>query len=123
MAYNERMTKEEASRAYNIPIEVLDEYESWGLCGTVKQVMGVWQYDDSDLERLSMIMTLHDIGFSSDEVESYMRLLLDGESTEGERMRMLNQKRDIALDEIHFKERQLERLDYLRHKIRKNMKR
>ena len=123
MAYNERMIKEEASRAYNIPVEILDEYESWGLCGTVKQVMGVWQYDDSDLERLSMIMTLHDIGFSSDEVESYMRLLLEGESTEGERMRMLNQKRDIALDEIHFKERQLERLDYLRHKIKKNMKR
>jgi hypothetical protein len=66
-------------------------------------------------------MTLHDIGFGNDEVESYMRLLLKGESTEGERMRMLNQKRDSALDEIHFKERQLERLDYLRHKIRKNM--
>ena len=121
MAHNERMTKEEASRAYNIPVEILDEYESWGLCGTVKEVMGAWQYDDRDLERLSMIMTLHDIGFSNDEVESYMRLLLKGESTESERMRMLNQKRDSALDEIHFKERQLERLDYLRHKIRKNM--
>ena len=123
MAYNEQMTKEEASRAYNIPIEILDEYESWGLCGTVKEVMGVWQYDDRDLERLSMIMTLHDIGFSNDEVESYTRLLLKGESTEGERMLMLNQKRESALDEIHFKERQIERLDYLRHKIRKNMNR
>ena len=121
MAYNELMTKEEASRAYNIPIEILDEYESWGLCGTVKEVMGVWQYDDRDLERLSMIMTLHDIGFSNDEVECYMRLLLKGELTEDERMLMLNQKRKSALDEIHFKERQIERLDYLRYKIRKNM--
>jgi hypothetical protein len=51
MAHDERMTKEEASRAYNIPIEILDEYESWGLCGTVKEVMGVWQYDDRDFER------------------------------------------------------------------------
>lgn len=67
-----------------------------------------------------MIMTLHDIGFSNDEVESYMRLLLDDKSTENERLRMLNKLRNNALDEIHFKEKQLERMDYLRHKIRNN---
>ena len=49
------MTKEEASRNYRIPISVLDEYENWGLCGSVKQVMGHWQYDEQDLERLSLI--------------------------------------------------------------------
>lgn len=112
------MTINEASEKYNIPIEVLKEYESRGLCGEVKKVMGVWQYDDQDLERLGMIMTLHDIGFSNAEVESYMRLLLDGKSTEDERLRMLNTLRNNTLDEIHFKEKQLERMDYLRHKIR-----
>lgn len=114
------MTVNEASEKYNIPIEVLKEYENWGLCSEVKKVMGVWQYDDQDLERLSMIMTLHDIGFSNDEVESYMRLLLDDKFTENERLRMLNKLRNNALDEIHFKEKQLERMDYLRHKIRNN---
>jgi DNA-binding transcriptional MerR regulator len=113
------MTIDEASERYNIPIEILREYESWGLCGTVKKVMGAWQYDDRDLERLSMIMTLHDIGFANDEVEAYMRLLLEGESTEAVRMRMLNKRRGSALDEIHFKQRQLEHLDYLRHEIQK----
>mgnify|MGYP003605355390 CR=1 FL=1 len=49
------MTKQEASERYNIPIWLLDEYESWGLCQEVKKVMGSWQYDDSDLEHLSMI--------------------------------------------------------------------
>ena len=43
------------------------------MCGSVKKVMGMWQYDDQDIERLSMIMTLHDIGFDSSEVEEYMR--------------------------------------------------
>lgn len=114
------MTINEASEKYNIPIEVLKEYESWGLCDEVKKVMGVWQYDDQDLERLGMIMTLHDIGFSNEEVETYMRLFLDGKATESERLRMLNNLRSNALDEIHFKEKQLERMDYLRHKIRKN---
>lgn len=114
------MTKQEASEQYNIPAEILDEYESWGLCGTVKEVMGVWQYDDTDIERLSMIMTLHDIGFTNTEVEAYMRLLLQGGSTERERLKMLNEKRSSSLDEIHFRERQLDRLDYLRHKIGKH---
>lgn len=30
---------------------------------------------------------------------------------------MLNWQRGIALDEIHFRERQLDRMDYLRFKI------
>ena len=113
------MTMQEASERYMIPIKILKEYESWGLCGAVKKVMGAWQYDDTDLERLSTIMTLHDIGFTTEEVETYMRLLLEGDHTAAQRLNMLEKKRSAALEEIHFKERQLQRLDYLRHEIRK----
>lgn len=116
------MTIHEASERYNIPIFVLREYESWRLCDTVKTVKGVWQYDDEDIERLSMIMTLHDIGFEHDEIANYMRLLLQGDSTQAERIRILKQQRDKTLDEIHFQERRLDRLDYLRHQIRKQEK-
>ena len=116
------MTIHEASKRYSIPLSILREYESWGLCDTVKTVMGAWQYDDEDIERLSMIMTLHDIGFEPDEIANYMRLLLQGDSTQAERMRMLKQQRDKMLDEIHFRERRLDRLDYLRHQMRKQEK-
>lgn len=51
-----------------------------------------------------------------------MRLLMEGESTNSKRLKMLNQKRSRTLDEIHFKERQMDRLDYLRHKIQKQSK-
>lgn len=115
------MTIEETSERYQIPIEILKEYESWGLCETVKKVMGVWQYDDTDLERLGMIMTLHDVGFNKQEVETYMRLLLSDENTEDLRMQMLNKKREMELDEIHFKEMRLNRLDYLRFQIEKDI--
>ena len=113
------MTINEASERYNIPIKILREYESWGLCGEVKKVMGSWQYDDSDIERLSTIMTLHDIGFTNDEIEKYMRLLVKGDFTETERMKMLETKRNGTLDEIHFKQRQLDRLDYLRFEMKR----
>lgn len=113
------MTIEEISEKYKIPMEVLEEYESWRLCGSIKKVMGAWHYDDRDLEYLSLIMTLHEIGFTSEEVETYMRLLLKGVCTNNERLKILNQKRSQMLDEIHFKERQIDRLDYLRHKTKK----
>ena len=113
------MTKDEASQRYRIPPHILDEYESWGLCGAVKKVMGAWQYDDKDLERLSTIMTLHDIGFTADEVKTYMRLLLEQPDSDRQRLRMMEEKRKATLDEIHFRERQLQRLDYLRHEIHK----
>ncbi|PWL55659.1 MAG: MerR family transcriptional regulator [Clostridiales bacterium] len=116
------MTIFEASEKYNIPVKILQEYESWGLCGEVKKVMGSWQYDDSDIERLSTIMTLHDIGFTNAEVERYMKLLLQGTSGEEERLKMLETKRNGTLDEIHFKERQLDRLDYLRFEMKSQNK-
>lgn len=111
------MTIQEASERYNIPIEILREYESWGLCGAVKKVMGAWQYDEEDIHRLSTIMTLHDAGFSNEEVETYMRLMLEGKNTEQERLALISRHRDSTLDEIHFKQAQLDRLDYLRYKI------
>lgn len=51
------------------------------------------------LSMMSMIMTLHDIGFEYDEIANYMRLLLQGDSTQAERMRILKQQRDKTLDE------------------------
>ena len=38
--------------------------------------------------------------------------------TKDQRLRMLNRRRSDALDEIHWKEEQLERLDYLHHNIK-----
>ena len=38
-------------------------------------------------------------------------------------LRMLEEKRSAALNEIHFKEHQLQRLDYLRHEIRRSHRR
>lgn len=111
------MTIDEVSERYQIPIKILKEYESWGLCGEVKKLMESWRYDQTDIERLSLIMTLHDVGFTKEEVEKYMRLSLLGEETSAERMEMLQKKRNGTLDEIHFKQQQLDRLDYLRFEI------
>lgn len=58
--------------------------------------MDVWEYDDRDLERLSLIMTLHDIGFTSEDVQVYMKLVLAGSAADSERMRILNEKETVC---------------------------
>ena len=52
------------------------------------------------------------------QLEHYMQLMLEGTHTKEQRLRMLNRRRSDALDEIHWKEKQLERLDYLRHSVK-----
>lgn len=110
------MTIREVSEKYNIPLKILQKYERWELCGEAE---GARYYDDSDIERLSIVMTLYDTGFSDSETEEYMKLLMQGKSTSQQRLKMLNDKRDGTLDEIHFKEKQLDRLDYLRFQLKR----
>lgn len=116
------MKKADVSKKYDIPIEILDEYESWGLCNVVKYVMGEWRYDDEDLKRLSMIMALHDIGFKNSEIEKYMRLLLETDNSQQQIIDLLTDKRKSKLQQIHLQEKQLERIDYLRYKIKNSQR-
>lgn len=115
------MTFSEASKKYNIPVEIMHEYERMELYGEIKKAVNPGHYDDSDIKWLSIIMTLHDVGFSSKEAAKYITLIMQGECSKNERLKMLDNKRSITLDEIHSKEKQLDRLDYLRYKI-KNQK-
>ncbi len=112
------MTMDEVGRQYQIPRNIMEEYERWGGCHAGKKVMGAWQYDDHDLESLSMMMTLYDIGFAGEEVEMYMGLVFQGIDSKEERLRLLEQKRRRLLDEIHFQEKKLDQLDYLRYEIK-----
>jgi len=97
------MTMQEVSECYRIPPNILEEYEKWKLCDITEKKLGVWEYDDQDIEQLSMIMTLHEIGFEMKEIKEYMHLWMKGEITEKKRLYMLNRKRSELLDEIHFK--------------------
>ena len=77
-------------------------------------------YNDEDLERLSTILTLHDIGFTSEEAGIYTRLLLEQSDSRQRRLQMVEEKRNEILDEMHIQERKLQKLDYLRHELQKN---
>ena len=60
------------------------------MCQEIKKVMGFWQYDETDFERLSLIMMLHDLDFTVEEINKYMKLSL--EKNERECLKLLCQK-------------------------------
>lgn len=113
------MTIIDVSMKYNIPIDILKMYEKWNICNenNIKKEMGQWQYDDSDLDRLGVIMTLYNVGFDNDEIEHYMKLYVKGKSTSQERSFILRRKRSEILDKIHLYEKNLEDIDYLKYKL------
>ena len=110
------MTKEEISRCCQIPGEVLSEYEHWNLSGKEPENDNR-QYDDKDIQKLSTIMTLAEAGLTKSQIECYMRLA-EKDNTENRRLELLNKQREQALAQIHELEQQIEKLDYLRFKIR-----
>lgn len=77
--------------------------------------MGSWQYDETDFEGLSLIMMLYGLDFTVEEIKKYMKLSLG--KNEREWLKLLNKKRKGILDEVHLKEKQLSRIDYLRYEM------
>lgn len=116
------MTTEEVSKVCGIPMSVLKAYERGELWGETQEAADARHYDETDMERLSLILTLHDAGFSGEEIRRYMRLLLSGGDSVQERMEMLREKRNGTLEELHVKQKQLDRLDYLRFAMARSSK-
>lgn len=110
------MTLFEVSEKYNIPPEIIKDYEMRWRCCENKNSAGTYNYDDKDLENLSIIITLQDMGFTADETEKYMRAKIYGEYDNCVCC-MLSDKRNALLSDIHSKEDQLQRLDYLKYKL------
>lgn len=111
------MTMDEAGKQYEIPDNVLEEYEC--LCEKQKSEIGVWECTEQDLEYLSLMVTLHQIGFVPGEVKKYMKLVLQGKETAQVRLAMLNRERGKSMEEIHLCEGRVDLLDYLRYELQK----
>ena len=84
------MTIREASQRYQRP-EYSAGIQEPGTVRSVKNVMVYRQYHDTNPERPSIIMTLRNIGFTAEEEEVNMRLLLEGESSGARRLRSCGQ--------------------------------
>lgn len=108
------MTRQEIMERYRLSASVLAEYDGWDFC----REPGA-EYTPGDVERLSLLLTLLDVGFTAQEARAYVRSLLREPDCPRLRLQLLAEKRAALLDDIHLREQKLQRLDYLRYEILK----
>lgn len=109
------MTGEEIRKRYCIPMEIIEEYETWKKKQGSRGSSSEGQYGDRDLELLGKIMTLHEAGFDEKQVEMYLDFVKSGDEGQQKCFAMLQKQREQVLAQIHSGEQMLERLDYLRY--------
>jgi len=104
------MTRQEMTERFGIPERVLNDYEK----NTCHDAEG---YTDADIALLSQMVTLYEIGFSSQQAQRYLEAAVNGENAV--RTALLEQKRQELLDTLHQQEEQLDKLDFLRYELKK----
>lgn len=111
------MNIKEVSEKFNINLVELENYENIGLFDDIKKVNGIREYEDRDIEKLSKIATLKKVGLELEDILRYMKLVEQGDFSKDERVRILNRKRQLILEEIHNKQKSIDCLDWLIYEI------
>ncbi len=111
------MKAEEVSKRFNIKLDELKYYEDIGFFNDVKISDGVREYEDKDIEVLSKVVTLRNLEFSISDISTYISLMKQGVDGDNERVRILNRKRNVLLDEVHNKQKSIDCLDCIIYKI------
>ena len=123
------MTITEASKTYKIPLALLRWYVMEH-AGEEEKIgnenengnainAAAFHFSEEDIEKLSLIMTLQDIGFDKKEIKTWLRLQQDDKNSCAACLKMLNKLRSETLDTIHLKEKTLDRIDFLRYELQR----
>lgn len=110
----------EVSERFNITTATLRYYEKMGLFEDVSRINGIREYEDKDIERLSLIITLKNTGLSIEAIAKFIELDKDGANTINQRIKMLKNERQKILDDIHEQQNNLYSLDCLIYQIKGN---
>lgn len=105
------MKIKEVSERYNISISTLRYYEKVGLFKDVQRVHGIREYEDKDIERLSLILTLKKVGLTIANISTFIQLDKEGNMSKSKRIEILKNERQKVLHDIHTQQKNLETLD------------
>lgn len=111
------MKIKEVSTRFNVSVTALRYYEKVGLFEEVNRVNGIREYEDKDIERLSLILTLKNIGLSNDVILKYIELNECGDATKKQQIQVLKKERQKILDSIHNQQKNIDSLDRLIYRL------
>lgn len=112
------MTIGELGERFCLPVEKLKKYEACGLIAGTEDGEGERQYGDEVLGKLGLICTLTEAGFTCEEIKQYLTFPEDSRGAR-ERILMLKRRRGEMLDEIHRRQKLLDKIDFLIWKNKK----
>lgn len=108
----------EVSERFDVAMTTLRYYEQVGLFDDVKRINGVREYEDKDIERLSMILTLRNSGLSLESISQYIEMMKNGMKLP--RIHMLKKERQRLLHEIHLQQKNLDSLDRIIYQLKRD---
>lgn len=100
----------EISKRYNIDIKKLQIFEDNNLITFTEN------FNNEDLNMLSFICSLYDSGLSIDEIKEFMTVYDNDDS--GSQLNFLTGCRNDLLNEIHKRQKELDKLDYIIYEIK-----
>lgn len=68
------MNINEISLTYNVPIDCIQDFENQGFFDEVKQIDGEKIYEEKDIQKLSFLMTLKNVGMSIQDMKSIFNI-------------------------------------------------
>lgn len=104
------MTLSELSERYKIGLDKLQYFADNHLIEE-KQA-----YSDKDEKMLGMLCTLYDVGLNADVMKQF--LSFDNANNSTGQIRLLNMSRADLLENIHAKQKSLDRIDYMIYEIK-----
>jgi DNA-binding transcriptional MerR regulator len=104
------LTIEELSKCCNVALEKLKIFEKSGIITPANH-----KYSDKDLNMLSTLLILYDSGVKIEDIKRFC--VCDS----CEQTKILTSYRFVLLDEIHKKQKNLDKLDYIIYEIKNNL--
>lgn len=107
------MTIKEVSQKYGITQDTLRYYERVGMIPPVTRSQGgIRDYQETDLRWVELAKCMRSAGLPVESMIAYVKLCQEGESTIGDRLKLLTEQRENLLAQRRKIDETLDRLNY-----------
>lgn len=107
------LTIKEVSQKYDISQDTLRYYERIGMIPTVNRTSGgIRDYQEDDLSWVELAKCMRSAGLPIEAMIEYVRLVQEGDETFNARLQLLNDQKELLLEQKDKIDTTLERLNY-----------
>ncbi|RGB53316.1 MerR family transcriptional regulator [Absiella sp. AM54-8XD] len=107
------MNRKEVQAWFPLRDEELQSFEQAGLYDHPKAENGLMEYDDKDIKRLSLLVTLTQIGMNMEDIKTYIGYERCDIDQKSKKVLLLKKHRQALLEKLHDQQKCIDCLDML----------